>query len=107
MDTFSNLKLYGWRQFENVDIDFDSNITVLTGPNGCGKTTILNVLARHFGWNINFISSPFFEKKSGKKLWSDLQRSLESQSEIHVNQTEVGIINYTNGQKCSLVVPIQ
>lgn len=107
MDTFSKITLYGWRQFENVEIDFDSNITVLTGPNGCGKTTILNVLARHFGWNINFISSPFFEKKSGKKLWSDLQRNFESENEILENKTEVGFINYSNGKQCQLVVPVQ
>jgi predicted ATP-binding protein involved in virulence len=89
MDTFSKIRLHGWRQFNDIDIDLGSNVTVLTGPNGCGKTTILNVLARHFGWNINFISSPYFEKKSGKKLWSDLKRSFEYESEIPANQTEV------------------
>lgn len=107
MDTFKKLKLHGWRQFENIEIDFSSNITVLTGPNGCGKTTILNVLARHFGWNINFISSPYYEKKSGKKLWSDLMREFEHESEIPANQTEVGEIEYSNGNKCQLIVPLQ
>lgn len=107
MDTFKNIKLQGWRQFENIEIDFSSNITVLTGPNGCGKTTILNVLARHFGWNINFISSPYYEKKSGKKLWSDLKREFEYESDIPANQTEVGEIEYSNGNKCQLIVPLQ
>jgi predicted ATP-binding protein involved in virulence len=107
MDTFSKIRLHGWRQFNDIDIDLGSNVTVLTGPNGCGKTTILNVLARHFGWNINFISSPYFEKKSGKKLWSDLKRSFEYESEIPANQTEVGLIEYSNGQQCKLIVPLQ
>ena len=107
MDTFKNIKLHGWRQFENIEIDFSSNITVLTGPNGCGKTTILNVLARHFGWNINFISSPYYEKKSGKKLWSDLKREFEYESDIPANQTEVGKIEYSNGNMCQLIVPLQ
>lgn len=107
MDTFSKIRLSGWRQFNDIDIDLGSNVTVLTGPNGCGKTTILNVLARHFGWNINFISSPYFEKKSGKKLWSDLKRSVAYESEIPANQTEVGLIEYSNGQQCKLIVPVQ
>lgn len=107
MDTFSRIRLHGWRQFNDINIDLGSNVTVLTGPNGCGKTTILNVLARHFGWNINFISSPYFEKKSGKKLWSDLKRSFEYESEIPANQTEVGLIEYSNGQQCKLIVPVQ
>lgn len=107
MDTFRKINLSGWRQFDNIEIDFSSNITVLTGPNGCGKTTILNVLARHFGWNINFISSPYYEKKSGKKLWSDLMREFENEIDTSVNQTEVGEIEYSNGGKCKLIVPLQ
>ena len=107
MDTFKKIKLTGWRQFEDVEIDFSSNITVLTGPNGCGKTTILNVLARHFGWDINFISSPFISNKSQKKLWSDVRRSNKADTEEIPNQTEVGYIEYSNDQKCTLVVPQQ
>ena len=43
MEQFKRLKLSGWRQFDNVDISFEGQTTVLTGGNGCGKTTILNV----------------------------------------------------------------
>lgn len=107
MDTFKKITLHRWRQFQDIEIDFSSNVTVLTGPNGCGKTTILNVLARHFGWNINFISSPYYEKKSGRKLWSDLTREFEHEREIPANQTEVGTIEYSNGDKCQLIVPLQ
>ncbi|MBK6485035.1 MAG: AAA family ATPase [Chitinophagaceae bacterium] len=63
METFKRLKLRRWRQFENVDIDFSSNLSVLTGKNGCGKSTILNILGRHFGWNIHLISTPYLSKK--------------------------------------------
>ena len=107
METFKKIKLTGWRQFEDVEINLSSNVTVLTGPNGCGKTTILNVLARHFGWNINFISSPFISKKTRKKLWSDIRRSNKADTEEVPNQTEVGYIEYSNDQKCQLVVPQQ
>jgi len=107
MDSFRNIKLSGWRQFENIDIAFDSNVTVLTGPNGCGKTTILNVLARHFGWNINFVTTPFFNTKSKEKVWSDIRKAIEADFEHPVGATEVGSIEYTNSQVCKLIVPPQ
>jgi predicted ATPase len=107
MDSFKNIKLNGWRQFEHIDIDFDSNVCVLTGPNGCGKTTILNVLARHFGWNINFISTPYISKKRTKKIWSDIRKSIANDFQDPTGATEVGSIEYTNNNICKLIVPVQ
>ena len=49
--TFSRLKLSDWKQFSKVDIHFHPKLTVLTGANASGKSTILNLLSRHFGWN--------------------------------------------------------
>ena len=96
MEFFKNIKLYGWRQFERIDIEFDSNVSVLTGPNGCGKTTILNVLARHFGWNINFISTPFFSSSRKEKIWTDIRKAIESDFEQPISATEVGSIEARN-----------
>jgi predicted ATP-dependent endonuclease of OLD family len=105
MDHFKNIKLGGWRQFERIDISFDSNVTVLTGANGCGKTTVLNVLARHFGWNINFVSTPFYHSKSKEKIWSDIRKAIESDFEQQPGSAEVGSIEYSNGNICQLIVP--
>lgn len=39
-----NLKFF--RQFEELNIDFNSRITLLVGENGCGKTSVLEALAK-------------------------------------------------------------
>ncbi len=40
--------LEDWRQFDSVDIRFHPKLTVLSGVNGCGKTTILKLIHGHF-----------------------------------------------------------
>lgn len=54
---FDRLRIRNWRQFESVDIAFHPRLTVLTGANGSGKTTILHLLNRHWGWNLQYVSS--------------------------------------------------
>ena len=46
---FKGIKIKNWRQFNNIDIEFHPNLTVITGANGAGKTTILSILSKHFG----------------------------------------------------------
>lgn len=105
MSTFSKLKLSGWRQFENVSLDLSKNVTVLTGANGTGKTSILNVLSTHFGWSINFAATPYVSKRSRKSLFKDI-RSRDDGGEPQSNrQHNVGHVEYSNGQRCDLTVP--
>ncbi|NOQ77738.1 MAG: AAA family ATPase [Methylococcaceae bacterium] len=66
---FTSLKLIDFRVFEQLEIDFchqykhNSNLTVIIGNNGAGKTTILEALAKSLSWLINSIRS---SKDSGK-----------------------------------------
>jgi len=41
---FKGFSLAHWRQFEAIELEFSDRLTVLTGENGTGKTTILNGL---------------------------------------------------------------
>lgn len=62
---YNNIKISNWRQFQDININFDEHLTILTGANGAGKTTILNILSKPFGRNINFVSTPEKDKKTG------------------------------------------
>lgn len=105
--SFSNLKLNHWRQFNDIDISFDNNIIILTGPNGSGKTTILNILNRHFGWSLNFVSTPYLSKNKNKKLWSDFLSIYHNETDLDFeNNINIGNVKYTNGTSCSIFVPV-
>ena len=67
---FSKLVLHHWRQFNRIEIDFHRRLTVLTGANGTGKTTLLHLLNRHWGWNLQYVSSPLSNGKELKKYWA-------------------------------------
>lgn len=98
---FKKLKLYEWKQFQLIDIDFHSNLTLLTGANGAGKTTILNLLARHFGWHLNELATPAKDKSTG--FFKFFARWFKS--EIKSPTNEIGMITYDNGQLAKLTIP--
>ncbi|MEA5470817.1 AAA family ATPase [Spirulina sp. 06S082] len=103
MNTFTKINLNNWRQFDSIDLDLRNQVTVLTGQNGCGKTTILNILNRHFGWDMNLVSTPFINKKTRKKIFSDIFKLFESpESKNSNNVIPIGYIEYSNGVKSNL-----
>lgn len=105
MTNFQRLTTESWRQFSHVDIDLSHQVTILTGQNGCGKTTILSLLSRHFGWNMNFVSTPFIGKRTAQRLWSDIfDASIDDIEEQKNGQTRIGVITYENDVKCELFV---
>lgn len=61
-ETFTRLVIQDWRQFTQVDIDLSSRLTIITGENGTGKTTILNLLGQAFGESVQFLGTPFRDK---------------------------------------------
>jgi predicted ATP-binding protein involved in virulence len=98
---FKKLKISDWKQFQNIDIEFHSNLTVLTGANGSGKTTILNLLARHFGWSINELATPAKDEATG--FFSFFTRWFKS--EIKKTTNEIGEIIYSSDARAALKIP--
>jgi len=60
--TFRSLSLRDWRQFSEVDIDVHPRLTVITGTNGSGKSTILNIFLQHFGFSRPLLATPRLTK---------------------------------------------
>lgn len=120
MAHFTRLTLAHWRQFDQVDLDLSAQTTILTGSNGCGKTSILTVLSHHFGWHLNFVSTPFVSKKTRRRLYSEFRRSrgpsveqstasipedLDDGSPNEQQPQSVGGITYSTGTTCTLHTP--
>lgn len=112
---FKRLIIKEWRQFSDIDIYFHPHLTVLTGANGAGKTTILNLLATHFGWNSQFVSSYIKDKRTGVSRYSNSISQLEEMikrifikkpvESDRIPNNQIGEIQYGNDGIASLTLP--
>lgn len=98
---FKKLTIEDWKQFEKLEVDFHPRLTILTGANSSGKTTILNLLAKHFGWGFQELSTPAKDKESGiirffTRFWRDVVKN-ESQG--------IGKLIYDNDASATLNIP--
>src|SRR5436190_20581891 len=102
---FKSLRISTWRQIELVDVRFHPRLTILTGANGSGKTTILNLLSTHFGWSIPLVGTPDRDRKTGllRYLTDFWKRRLASPQDT--SHDIIGEIVYDNGQVGSLSIP--
>lgn len=101
MTHFAGLRLEEWQQFRSVDLQFHPRLTVLTGANASGKTTILNLLARHTDWQVVALSVPRRSALTGAiefitRFFGGRDRSSEN---------VIGSISYGGGQSARLTVP--
>lgn len=100
---FKRIKISNWRQFADIDINFDSRLTILTGANGSGKTTILNILRHSFGVQWKFISIPERDKENGQlKYYSGIDKEVNAEL---VNEICIGNIYNTDDTQVDILVP--
>ena len=38
------ITVYDYRQFEEAELKFDDNVTILAGANNCGKTSLITLI---------------------------------------------------------------
>lgn len=96
---FTSLIITDWKQFYKIEINFHPRLTILTGANGSGKSTILNLLARHFGWNSHELSTPVKDILSGAfKFFNRFFKKSNSEKLI-------GKLEYDNGNSTDIEVP--
>lgn len=105
--TFNRLKIFGWRQFQSIDIELHPRLTIITGANGAGKSTLLSFFTRHFGYNRNFLAT--VNTKGGIVsytfgLFDALKRGLGLQSRGKQG-AEIGELEYSSGLKSTLRLP--
>ena len=109
---FSSLRVEGWRQFGHVDITLHPRLTVLTGANGAGKSSLLRMLQLHFGIKQPFLATPILQSDGGysyitglfndtiAKVWRKFWTKRSDMS-------NVGAIRYDNGVESELQIPTQ
>lgn len=108
---FKKLTLGGWQQFRNVEIEFHDRLTILTGANGSGKTTILNLLARHHDWSVQSLATPIRRKRKKRQdrtIFEYLVHLFTGPTLVDSSNTtlsQIGTLVYTNGQTANLLVP--
>lgn len=98
---FHALRIEDWRQFHALEVEFDPRLTILTGANASGKSTVLGILATHFNWSRSYITAPSHRRG---RLWSPFRRRRMDQEP---RSNLVGELSYSNGAKTELAVPLE
>lgn len=102
-----------WRQYKDVNIDFHPRLTIITGANGAGKTTILDIINLHFGWQKNIVATAEQDENDGTIKFLSGYFGDGSNTEFIQNMAvtresshfKIGHIEYANGGKTNIIIP--
>ncbi len=111
---FQSINIQRWRQFNNVEINFHDRLTILTGANGSGKSTILKLLKGHFHGEADekFIATPIFYNGginyyTGHWTENYLISGFDNDFISYNSESSenIGNIFYSNGASSSINIP--
>ncbi|MFD0672656.1 AAA family ATPase [Cohnella sp. GCM10027633] len=103
---FNNLSIQNWNQFRDVEISLHPKITIITGANGAGKSTILRLFSRLVGWGFNELSTPI-KGKMNKGFKYRISRRLKLEEDVDAHQQiSIGNITLKNGQILNINAPL-
>ncbi|HHR5901152.1 TPA: AAA family ATPase [Providencia alcalifaciens] len=103
---FKNIKISGWRQFYNIEIDFHPRVTIIAGANGAGKSTLLRILSQHFGYSQELIATPKMTEKGVFNYITGLFRLKKKADSIDSQPIEnIGTLTYSDNKQSQLQVP--
>jgi len=97
---FKEIRIEKWQQFKRIKLNFEGNLTVITGANASGKTTILNILATHHQWSFQSLATP---KKNKKGAWEYITGLFGKRKDPQ--DAKIGSIVYSNNVVGDLRVP--
>jgi hypothetical protein len=102
---FKALQLENWRQFGQLQMDFHPRLTVLTGANATGKSTILGLLARHFAWGRTYSPSPLRRRSKDGGWIAVSKRHADQLLQANDGWTQFGSLTYGDGSTTSIEAP--
>lgn len=107
---FKRLNIKNWRQFQEIDIQFHEHLTILTGANGAGKTTILNLISQNTGWSPEFVSSYEKDKSGILKYFSSFKNIgkrffIRKKPKEDITENKLGELEFDDGTIADLVLP--
>lgn len=92
----SKISLKNYRKFENIDIEFEKNLSVLVGKNGTGKTSILEALtvaAGTFFFALDGVQSIGIKATDAHNKYFSLGEDIDVQKQFPVKITATGIFD--------------
>jgi hypothetical protein len=104
---FRRLQLEGWRQFAQIDVSLHPRLTVLTGRNGTGKSTLLNIFGAHLGYTRPYLATPVRDKSGGYEYAQGLLTWFRRLFGTKDNQQQIGMVSYTDGTSSAVMIPAQ
>ncbi|MGF1463763.1 MAG: AAA family ATPase [Maricaulaceae bacterium] len=114
-ENLSRIKLRQWRQFDEIDIEFHPRLTVLTGANGTGKSTILSILESNLigGERGNYLATPV-ENESKKETRYSVStifqrfnpfRKSPNEAVEQFEPQQIGSVVFNGFETCNLSLP--